>query len=168
MYNILQIQGNEKINDNLLDIMKDYNSISFTSKAFKQNLAGLPAHIKYIDISNTSYNGNPENLPHSLIGLGLPAKFITEYKPMQNLYNLPHGIKILYFKDIDCTAIDFEMFWPYLPPTLEYIASENIIIINVNQRGVKKILKNFHSSDNYELIINDIPFSYKYNYPIGY
>lgn len=53
IYNILEIQGNEKINDNLLDIMKDYNSISFTSKAFKQNLAGLPSHIKYIDISNT-------------------------------------------------------------------------------------------------------------------
>jgi hypothetical protein len=165
LYNVLQIEGNNKITPELIEIMKNYDGIIFTSLIFDQSLVGIPSNIKYIDISaSKSYNQPITNLPASLIGIAFHSNFVAN-NSHSNFSYLPYGIKIIYFTSYCFGLSPFKLD---LPPSVEYFALENkIYIIDMTNREVKKILPNdIHIAKSH--IIFDIPFNYKYKYPLGF
>jgi len=165
LYNVLQIDENNKITPELIEIMKNYDGVIFTSPTFNQSLAGIPGNIKYIDISaSKSYRQPLTNLPASLIGIAFPANF-TANNSHGDFSHLPYGIKIVYFPS---DRFSLSLFNINLPPSVEYFAFEdNLYMVDMVYREVKKILPNdIHTVKSH--IIFDIPFNYRYKYPIGF
>ena len=165
LYNVLQIDGNDKITPELIEIMKNYDGIIFTSPNFNQSIAGIPNNIKYIDISASNCYKQPiTNLPSSLIGIAFPESFTTN-KSNGDISHLPYGIKIVYFPSDRFSLSHFNI---NLPPSVEYFAFEdNLYMVDMVYREVKKILPNdIHTVKS--RIIFDIPFNYRYKYPFGF
>ena len=163
-YNILQIDENNKITLELVEIMKNYDGIIFTSTIFNQSLVGIPGNIKYIDISASNfYNQHITNLPASLIGIAFHASFARNKS--SDFSQLPYGIKIIYFT---LNSFGLSPFNLDLPPSVEYFAlDDKIYIVDMAHREVKKILPNdIHTVKSH--IIFDIPFNYRYKYPFGF
>jgi hypothetical protein len=165
LYNVLQIDGNDKITPELIEIMKNYDGIIFTSPTFNQSLVGIPGNIKYIDISASNCYKQPiTNFPSSLIGIAFHASFAANNSHSDFSY-LPYGIKIIYFT---LNSFGLSPFKLDLPPSVEYFAlGDKIHIVDMTHREVKKILPNdIHTVKSH--IIFDIPFNYRYKYPIGF
>ena len=166
-YNVLQIDGNDALTPEQIELMKNYDGIVFTSPTFNQSIDCIPCNIKYIDMSAIKSFQKPfKNLPASLIGIAFPNN-IHANNSAQDLLFIPHGIKVMYFTSKYVPA-DFHTFLPELPSSLEYvIINDKLYNVDMNYHEVKKILKNdVHTIKSH--IIFDIPFDYKYNYPIGY
>jgi len=166
-YNILQIDGDDAITPELIELMKNYDGVKFTCPTFHQSVDCIPGNVKFIDMSAIqSYKHTFTNLPASLIGIAFPANF-----PANNSLNdfsfIPYGLKIVYFAS-NFVNWGMSILMSELPPSVEYIVfKDKIHIVGMTYLEVKKILTNdIHSVKSH--IIFDIPFDYKYKYPIGY
>lgn len=167
LYNILTIDGDEKITPELLKLMQNYDGLIFTSPTFNQPLTNIPGNIKYIDINAAqSYKQPFTNLSSALIGFAFSANFPAN-NSLSDVSYLPHGLKIVYFQ-YKLLNWDMSVLMSILPSSIEYIVfHDKIYIVDMTHREVKKILpNNIHSLKSH--IIFDIPFNYSYKYPIGY
>jgi len=167
LYNVLTIDGDDRITPKLLELMKNYEGLIFTSPTFNQPLASIPGNIKYIDISAAqSYKQPFTNLSAELIGFAFSANHPAN-NSLSDISYLPHGIKIVYFPS-KFLNWDISVLMSDLPSSIEYIVfNDKIYIVDITYREVKKILpNNIHNVKSH--VIFDIPFDYRYKYPIGY
>jgi hypothetical protein len=145
--------------------MKGYKGVKFISEWFNQSLDNLPPNIKYLDLSNaTRFKKELNNLPAGLIGIAL----FSDY-PENNIAGLPHGLKLI-FINTNFKKWNLNYLMAILPSSVEYIViDDKIHVVDMAHKEVKKILiNNVHTRDHESHIIFDVPFSYKYKYPMGF
>jgi len=156
LHNILKIDGDE-ITPELIELLRKYEGVIFTSPTFYQSLDCIPANIKYIDISSAqSYLKPLANLSTSLIGIAFSAN-LPANDSLRDFAYLPYGIKIVYFPT-KFVNWDISILISAFPPTVEYIVFyDKIYIVDITNREVKKIIRNdFHKVKSE--VIFDIPF----------
>jgi len=146
------------ITPELIELMRSYDGVIFTSPTFNQSLDIIPNNIKYIDISVVrSYLQPFTNLPTSLIGIAFSGN-LPANNSLSNFAYLTHGIKIVYFPT-KFVIWDISILISVFPPSVEYIVFyDKIYVVDITNREVKEIMRNDFHTVKSEVIFVDIRF----------
>jgi hypothetical protein len=142
-------------NNELLASMKKYKKIVCNANIC---LDWLPDGITHLEINNQMFNNPLDNLPQSLIYLGIcgGTQIFEERYFNQSLDNLPNGLKCLYLANLE-TKIPLDN----LPPTLEYLLidqKEYNLPLNNLPKNIKVIISTYNDNCYNEMhcILDDI------------
>lgn len=148
---------NDKITLEQIELMKHHDTIVFTNPKFNQPIDFISDNIKYIDMSAIQLYEKPFiKFPSALIGIAFPVNLPCN-NSLSDFSYLPFGIKIVYFPSRYINW-DISVLISKFPPSVEYIVFyDNIYIIDITNRNVKKIIQNDFDSVKSEVIF-DISF----------